>query len=202
MGVLCDSKSCRVVRVFGGTVYLTYWVTYPSLSNPGVYFRSMTEDVWNGESRITADNSMASICCLIAEPDKNLHVAWVDQRDGNMEIYYRLYIHPQNGVGDTEGDEPPETPGAPLSLGAAPNPFSTTTRIDLSLPEETDASVRIYDVAGRCIRVLAEGRLPRGSHPFFWTGKDTHGRRVAPGLYLVRLSAGKQRVTRKVLLVR
>jgi hypothetical protein len=185
-----------------GEVYLAYWVTYPSILNPGVYFRTMTAGSWSGESRITADNSVASICCLIAEPDKNLHVAWVDQRDGNMEIYYRLYIHPQNGTGDVWEPEPPETPAVPIDLEVAPNPFSTAARIALSLPEETETSIRIYDVAGRCVRVLAEGRLMSGRHPFLWEGTDERGKRLSPGLYFIRANVGKSRVTRKVILVR
>ena len=186
----------------GDDIYLTYWATYPSPSNPGVYFRSMVEGAWGYENRITPNHSMASLCCLIAEPNKNLHVAWVDQRDGNMEIYYRLYIHPQNGVGDRDDDEPPEIPRFPLALDAAPNPFSIATRIDLTLPEEAEASIRIYDVSGRLVTELAEGRMTRGSHPFLWTGMDRDGTCVAPGLYLVRARAGKRMVTRKLLLVR
>lgn len=186
----------------GDEVYLAYWVTDPSPLNSGIYFRSMEGDVWGGESRITASNSNASLGCLIAEPNKNLHVAWVDQRDGNMEIYYQLYIHPQNGVGDREGDEPPETPGYPLALGAAPNPFSGSTRIDLSLPETAETSIRIFDVSGRCVRILADGPLTGGSHPFVWDGTDTRGRRLSPGLYLIRAKAGKLRAGRKVILVR
>ncbi len=186
----------------GNDIYLAYWVTYPSLSTPGIYFRSMVEGGWGGKNRITADNSMASLCCLIAEPNKNLHVAWVDQRDSNMEIYYKLYIHPKNGVGDRDDDEPPEIPRFPLALDAAPNPFSNATRFDLTLPEEAEASIRIYDVAGRFVVELAGGHLSSGSHPFIWTGLDRDGRGVAPGFYLVRARAGKRMVTRKVLLVR
>lgn len=186
----------------GDEVYLTYWKTYPSIANAGIYFRTMTEDAWGSDSRITADESMASLCCLIAEPNRNLHVAWVDQRDGNMEMYYMLYIHPQNGVGDRPDDGPPEVPPYPLTLDAAPNPFSSGTRIDLMLPEEADASIRIYDIAGRFVTELAEGRLPGGSHPFLWNGTGEHGRPLSPGLYLIRARAGKRMVTRKLLLIR
>jgi hypothetical protein len=184
----------------GGEVFLVYWATYPTSANPGVFFRSLALDTWSPATRISDENSSASICCLIAEPDKNLHAAWVDQRDGNMEIYYRHYIHPQNGVGNPDGPQPPPTPPPPLALGAAPNPFRTGTRVDLSLPEASDACIRIYDVAGRRVRVLIEGRLPSGPHAFPWDGTDERGRRLPPGLYLVRASAGKRTATRKVLL--
>lgn len=44
-----------------------------------------------------------ALTCLIAEPPGNLHVAWVDERDGNMEIYYRMYLDPQTGISDGDG---------------------------------------------------------------------------------------------------
>jgi flagellar hook assembly protein FlgD len=60
----------------------------------------------------------------------------------------------------------------------------------------------IYDVAGRRVAQLANAECSAGPHALQWNGRDGAGRPAAPGVYFYRIEAGKQVVTRKVLLVR
>ncbi len=95
---------------------------------------------------------------------------------------------------------------APQAVALTP-PFPNPTRGDcglaFSLPAEADASLRLYDVGGRLVRTLREGRLEAGRHAARWDGKNDDGDRVAAGVYLARLSvAGTPGATRKIVLVR
>jgi flagellar hook assembly protein FlgD len=57
----------------------------------------------------------------------------------------------------------------------------------------------VYDVAGRRVATIAEGRYPAGAHPLRWDG-GTEGGGVAPaGVYFIRIVAGPDRVTRKAV---
>jgi len=44
--------------------------------------------------------------------------------------------------------------------------------------------------------------LPAGPYSMVWTGTDEDGRHVASGLYLVRLTAGVDMTSQKMLLIR
>ena len=94
-------------------------------------------------------------------------------------------------------------PAAPatLRLRAAPNPFNPKTTLRFSLPEAGEARLAVYDVHGRLCRSLAAGALTAGAHAVDWDGRDDAGRRLASGVYLVRLeTGGRQAAARLVLL--
>jgi len=62
--------------------------------------------------------------------------------------------------------------------------------------------LRIYDAAGRLVRVLVAGSLPGGTYAEPWNGKDSRGASVASGIYFCRLDAGSFSQTRKMILLR
>ncbi len=78
-----------------------------------------------------------------------------------------------------------------------PNPFNQSTVIAFSLPVQSVVSLRIFDVAGREVAMLADQRLSAGHHSRTW---DTAG--LTSGVYFIRLQAGSFSVTRKLLLLK
>lgn len=83
----------------------------------------------------------------------------------------------------------------------APNPFSTSTRIVLELPEARSVRARIYDPSGRVVKRLFERTLPAGRYEFPWNGTDDDGHRLACGVYLLAVSAGDTTMRRSLVLV-
>jgi photosystem II stability/assembly factor-like uncharacterized protein len=88
------------------------------------------------------------------------------------------------------------------ALGNHPNPFRAGTTITFSLAEASHVSVEIYDLTGRKVRSLAAGRRGAGGHELRWDGTNDSGRRVASGVYFVRLDTGRGAVTRTLNIVR
>jgi C1A family cysteine protease len=97
--------------------------------------------------------------------------------------------------------DPPEPPSALYLYPVHPNPFSGTAVIIYDLPEPIEVDLAVYDVRGRLLRRLT-GSGPRraGRHRVYWNGKDASGRRVASGVYFLRLSAGHHTQARRVVL--
>ncbi len=82
-----------------------------------------------------------------------------------------------------------------------PNPFRLQTRVSFRLVQTGPVSLRIYDVAGRLVATLVEGRTDAGEHHVLWTGRNLAGKRVASGVYFVRLDMpGFTKVQRTTLL--
>lgn len=99
-------------------------------------------------------------------------------------------------------DADPDTPSRLAFAGAAPNPFNPVTRLSFSLPHAGEATLKIYDVAGRLVDVLFEGELSAGAHELRWSGTDRRGRAVASGVFYARLEACGASVVRPLTLVR
>jgi hypothetical protein len=100
------------------------------------------------------------------------------------------------GIGD---DRPPELFALHQNI---PNPFNPTTTIRFDTAREGHVELRIFDVAGRLVRTLVNGELPRARHSFTWDGRDTGGKPVASGMYFYKLEAGDYRETRKMILLK
>ena len=101
----------------------------------------------------------------------------------------------------SEEDAPARTPRFALHQNL-PNPFNSSTAIRFDLDREQSIDLAIYNLAGQRVATLAAEMRPPGNHVVYWSGRSETGRPLASGLYLYRLSAGDERVTRKLMLVR
>ncbi len=94
-------------------------------------------------------------------------------------------------------------PTRPLAFHPSrPNP--STGPIDLSfyLPTDGQVALTIYDVAGRRVRTVTDGRRAFGSHLVSWDGKGTSGRDVPSGIYFGRLTFEGRSMSQKLVITR
>ena len=77
-----------------------------------------------------------------------------------------------------------------------------TTEIKFALPSTQDVTLRIYNVEGRLVRTLLQGRQTSGTHTVAWSGQNDQGGRVASGLYFYRLITDSGTLTRKMTLLK
>jgi predicted outer membrane repeat protein len=106
-------------------------------------------------------------------------------------------------VPDLSGAPGPELPRQFALQPCYPNPFNPTTTIAYDLPRPADVSLKIFDLAGRLVRVLVdEPAVAAGRHTVEWNGRDDRGRSVAAGVYLARLKAGDFSQVRRMALVK
>jgi len=87
-------------------------------------------------------------------------------------------------------------------VGIVPNPFNPQTTIRYSLASQSRVEIKIYDVAGKLVEVLANETQVAGDHSAVWKGTDRRGSQVASGVYFVRMIAGNQVFTKKMLLLK
>lgn len=84
-------------------------------------------------------------------------------------------------------------------VGASPNPFRDEVTISYEVSRKGPVSVAVFNGGGAEVARLASGEAEAGSHTVRWGGTDRTGTPVAPGLYFVRVNAGSQTLTTKVL---
>ena len=89
---------------------------------------------------------------------------------------------------------------------ARPNPFNPATVIEYSLAADSGVTLLVHDVTGRVVRTLVDRSVEVGDHNVVWDGTTDAGRRVASGVYLVRMeTTGDTRAfcaTRKLVLLK
>jgi hypothetical protein len=117
-------------------------------------------------------------------------------------LSYECGAHPRMGwqlnIVNPVANEDEAQPLA-LDLGAAfPNPFAERATLTLSLTEPQEATVEVFDLAGRRVAVLHDGLLAGGEEHAFTLGAAG----LADGTYVVRVRAGEHTAERRVTLVR
>ena len=83
-----------------------------------------------------------------------------------------------------------------------PNPFNPETRIDFSLPEAAYVELKVYNILGKTVRVLAEQQMTAGSHSVIWNGRDDDGSSVSSGIYFYRLETSELSLSKKMILLK
>ncbi len=102
--------------------------------------------------------------------------------------------------------EPPASPTA--GSGAAEVSLSVTSPargrslVEFTGPDGAEVTARVYSVSGKLVTTLFEGELRGGRERVVWDGTAGSGEPVASGVYFVRLEAGEEVLTSKVVLIR
>jgi hypothetical protein len=78
-----------------------------------------------------------------------------------------------------------------------PNPFNSGTTITFELDEPVNASLRLFDSAGKQVAKPVSGFLLPGKYEVQWNSNN-----LASGLYYYQLHAGGKTITRKMVLVK
>ena len=82
--------------------------------------------------------------------------------------------------------------------GAYPNPFNPSTTIKYDLNVDANVELAIYDVRGRLVETLVDDHQSANSdYKVIWNA-DMH----SSGVYFVRLTAGSEVKTNKIMLVK
>jgi PKD repeat protein len=82
-----------------------------------------------------------------------------------------------------------------FNLIAYPNPFESNTTISFNLETEADVDLNVYDVIGKQVMSLKNGKLSGGEHTFALDGSN-----LGAGIYFVKLKAGNKENVMKVIL--
>jgi hypothetical protein len=78
-----------------------------------------------------------------------------------------------------------------------PNPFNPSTNIKFDIPENNNVTLKVYNVHGQEVAVLANGEYTAGSYMVNWNATG-----IASGVYFYTIQAGSFTQTKKLLLVK
>ena len=140
---------------------------------------------------------------LVADGAGGAIITWVDNRSGTVSsTNYDIYAQDINA--DCKLGGVVSVPALPIAANFAlsrvqPNPSVGELSVSFSLPDDTPASLEVYDLTGRRIESQLLGGLGAGAHS---VSLIPRGSRWAPGIYEVRLKQGSRSAFLKVAIVR
>ena len=79
-----------------------------------------------------------------------------------------------------------------------PNPFNPSTIISFSLNKEEFVSIDIYDMTGKHIVRLLNGKKKVGTHSINWSGRDKNDALITTGQYLYQLRTSSSSTVMKM----
>ncbi|MDP8209654.1 MAG: right-handed parallel beta-helix repeat-containing protein [Candidatus Stygibacter australis] len=93
-------------------------------------------------------------------------------------------------------------PNTGLALNNYPNPFNPETQLVFNLPEDEHVKLAVYNLKGQRVKTLVDEVMAAGENKIIWDGRNKTGQPVGSGVYLVKLLSEKEKVIKKIMLMK
>ncbi|MCD4734179.1 T9SS type A sorting domain-containing protein [bacterium] len=127
--------------------------------------------------------------------------SWLDApAEAGMEYAYWLEITELDGTVSRFGPSEIVVPGAVSELALSdpyPNPASSALTVSYELTQNGLVELNIYDLSGRLVETLVSGEQTAGRHNVSWDSSTS-----ATGVYLIRLEAAGEAITKRAVISR
>ena len=158
------------------------------------------------DTRLTFDNAESWHPRLYVDNNQSIHIIWDDNRDGNLEIYYK------KGAIITDVDEESDIIPTKYSIKQNyPNPFNPITTIEYTIPtspyptpyqgegtrERFFVRLKVYDVLGNEIATLINEEKQPGTYSVQFDGS-----KLSSGIYFYQLRANIFVETKKMVIMK
>lgn len=100
-------------------------------------------------------------------------------------------------INSTSNEEQPDQIESFKLFQNYPNPFNPATKIKYQLPRSSYVTLEVFDVAGKLVTILVDESQPKGVHEVTFNGEE-----LSSGLYICRMQADGQILTRKLILMK
>jgi hypothetical protein len=143
---------------------------------------------WNGTSwEITSVDTagyVGSSTSITVDSDDYAHISYHEMGDSLKYAWY--------GIPSGEDGEIPNTPTGFALRPAVPNPSDGSASIGFALPRACEVELILYDVKGRKVATLAEGKYQPGEYSVTASG-------LSSGVYIYELTAEEFRESKKMV---
>lgn len=107
-----------------------------------------------------------------------------------------MYVKLRGFSTAVQGNKPAAVPNQFVLNQNYPNPFNPETTISYELPRSASVSIQIYDITGRLVETLINGKQSAGKHTLKFSAD-----RLSSGVYFYRLTADKNVLATKKMVV-
>jgi hypothetical protein len=113
----------------------------------------------------------------------------ISRKSGDYSLMAELYIFEDRG-NSSDGFNVFQNLPKSYSLNQNyPNPFRGKTTIQYQLPQDSQVSLKIYNIVGQLVKTLTDKDQDAGNYSVRWNGTDKNGIKVSSGVYFYRFVA-------------
>jgi len=134
---------------------------------------------------------------VFLEKDTTVKAVAISAEWGESEVMTGVYT-----IETSDVDEMLEPSLSTTLHSAYPNPFNPSTTLSFSLAQGDNVVLEVYNIAGRRVKTLFNGRVDAGRHSYVWYGDDDSGRRMSSGVYFYKLQTNSVQQVRKLLMLK
>jgi hypothetical protein len=156
---------------------------------------------WQADTgaQVSSNEMMLNVTDLVSDGAGGCIAAWslapeyyVADQEGRD-----LYVQRVNDFLESTNPVSPSLPRSYALYQNFPNPFNPVTTIAFDLPQSGNVTLRVFDLLGREVTTLVNGKVAAGTHAI-----DFDASALPSGLYIYRLTAGTFQQSRKLVLLR
>jgi subtilase family protein/fervidolysin-like protein/ASPM-SPD-2-Hydin domain-containing protein/HYDIN/CFA65/VesB family protein/BACON domain-containing protein len=149
---------------------------------------------------------------MVADQVTGTSYVWAAPQEPTLDGRIRVVLFDGQGVMGYDSSDGPITIKA-ATTGIAetlptvhrlyqnsPNPFQGATRASFDLPQAGKVALKVFDLNGREVRVLADDWFTAGNHQVSWNARDAAGNLVAGGIYFLHMQTGSFEATQRMYL--
>jgi hypothetical protein len=183
-----------------------------SAANLSWVIPAMSSSALSYDLELAKDPDMKSSVVINDLNQKNYKI---DNLDLNSTYYWRVKSKTTDGVSSNYSAVGSFTTGEVTAVEQEneipmqfelkqnyPNPFNPTTKIFYSLPQNSQVTIKIYDMLGREVRTLINKVMNAGVHSVDWNADYENGNKVTSGIYMYRINAGNFVSTKKMIFIK
>ncbi len=85
------------------------------------------------------------------------------------------------------------------NLEVFPVPVVDFATIRFNLDADSEVEISLYSLVGQKVAAISYGSYPSGIHSISWNGADDSGHQLGTGMYILKMTAGSEVSTLKIL---
>jgi len=161
---------------------------------PDIFYKFSTDGGlnWSPDTNLT-NFPTNSLRPAISISNSVLHVVWSDDRNGNLEIYYKRNPTGNVGIQNINSEIPIEY----KLFQNYPNPFNPTSNIRYAIPKSGFVKLIVFDALGRQLETLVNESQKAGTYEVSFDGT-----KYPSGVYFYRIIAKDYVKTQRMVLVK
>ncbi|MFA5032120.1 MAG: FlgD immunoglobulin-like domain containing protein [bacterium] len=99
------------------------------------------------------------------------------------------------------GIEENEGAGKEGVYSISPNPVINRSVVSYTIKENSKVSLKIYDIAGKEVKTIANGIETAGTKKIEWNARDNVGKKINSGVYFCKMQINNKEVATKSLII-
>jgi hypothetical protein len=189
-----DEFICSAASTVDGGCVLSGWISgwSPHQDMYVVRLDSMGDSLWSSTyGGIWPDNSR----CVVTTIDSGFCIVGKFRSLTSPPEYEFYAVRLGPDIQSTE--EPFSFIPEEITLTAYPNPFNPSTTIGFYVQNPAQIDIAVYDIQGRLVKQLTNGRFTRGKHEIMFEADA-----LPSGAYFARLNTSNSQFTQKLVLIK